>query len=33
MKEGPSTVDCKEERLSDERKKVPSDEMKKGCTH
>jgi hypothetical protein len=29
-KKGASTVDRKEERLSDERKKVPLDEMKKG---
>jgi hypothetical protein len=32
-KKGASTVNHKEERLSDERKKVPLDEMKKGCTH
>jgi hypothetical protein len=32
-KKGASTIDRKEERLSVERKKVPSDEMKKGCTH
>jgi hypothetical protein len=29
-KKGASTVDRKEERLLDERKKVPLDEMKKG---
>jgi hypothetical protein len=29
-KKGPSTIDRKEERLSDKRKKVPLDEMKKG---
>jgi hypothetical protein len=32
-RKGASTVSRKEERLSDERKKVPLDEMKKGCTH
>jgi hypothetical protein len=33
-KKGASTVvDRKEEKLSDERKKIPLDEMKKGCTH
>jgi hypothetical protein len=32
-KKGASTVDSEEERFSNERKKVPLDEMKKGCTH
>jgi hypothetical protein len=32
-KKGASTAYRKEERLSDERKKVPLDKMKKGCTH
>jgi hypothetical protein len=33
-KKGASTVvDRKEEKLSDERKKIPLDKMKKGCTH
>jgi hypothetical protein len=32
-KKGASTVDRKEERLTDETKKVPLDEMKKGCAH
>jgi hypothetical protein len=32
-KKGPLAIDRKEERLLDERKKVPLDEMKKGCTH